>query len=207
MGRSPLVVDALAAGEHKLTLTRTGWNPQDVSASVAAARTVTTAVVLTHGALKEPGGTGTLAFHGVLPATVTIDGESTAVPKDGTVAVAAGTHELTLTGSQGKTIRTVTVYPQTRTDIVLTSDAEPRSAVIAPAADYLPAGAYHVDGPSVVVHFGGHDVVARLGTNEYRVDRRVAAYDAAPTMINGRLYLPIELLSLLNPNASPIPKK
>lgn len=201
VGRSPLVVDALTAGEHKLTLTRTGWNTLDVSATVMTAQTTTTAVLLTRGSTRPPGGTGTIAIHGLRPAMLVIDGETTSVPKDGTIAVAAGTHELTLAGSQGRTTRSVTVYPQTRTDVVISSDVEPRSAVIAAAEDYLPVGAVHLEGTRVTVRFGGHDVVARIGATEYRVDRKETSYDAAPTLINGRLYLPIDLLLLLNPNS------
>jgi hypothetical protein len=199
VGRSPLVVDALAAGEHKLTLTRTGWNPLDVSATVLAAQTATAAVVLTRGSPRPPGGTGTIAIHGPRPASISVDGEPTVLPKDGTITVAAGTHELLLGGSPGRTTRSVTVYPQTRTDVVISSDAEPRSAVIAAAEDYLPAGSIHIEGPRVTVRFAGHDVVARIGTSDYRVDRKEMSYDAAPTLINGRLYLPIDLLLLLNP--------
>ena len=167
---------------------------------------MTTAVVLSRGTVKVPGAGGTLVLHGNHPPTVTIDGEAVSIPKDGTLLLAAGAHELAFPGPAGRTTRTVTVYPLTRTDVVLTNDAEPRSAVIAPATDYLPAGSYHFEGPAIVVHYGGHDVVARLGASDYRVDGRAAAYDSVPTMINGRLYLPIELLSFLNPN-SPGPKK
>ena len=58
------------------------------------------------------------------------------------------------------------MYPQTRTDVVLGADAAPRSIVIAPADDYLPASAFHFDGTRLVVHYGGHDVVARLGSTD-----------------------------------------
>ncbi len=199
LGRSPLVVDALAAGEHKLTLTRTGWTPQDVTAVVTAGQTVTTAVVLRR---ESPltGGSGTIAIHGLHPATVTIDGAPLPLPKDGVLAVPAGTHELAFAGAQGKVARSVTVYPQARTDVILTSEGESRSAVVAPADDYLSPASFHLDGISIVIRFGGHDVIGRLGTTEVRVDGRMTTYDAAPTVINGRLYLPIDLLVFLNPS-------
>lgn len=196
LGRSPLLVDALSAGEHKLTLTRTGWTPQDVSASVSPGQTVTTAVVLRHETAAVAG-TGTIALHGLHPANVTLDGVAVAVPKDGVVPASAGLHELAFISAQGKVTRSVTVYPQTRTDVILASEGESRSAVIAPADDYLPAGSYHVDGTQIVARFGGHDVQARLGATEVRVDGRVTSYDAAPALINGRLYLPMDLLEFL----------
>jgi hypothetical protein len=198
LGRSPLVVDALAAGEHKLTLTRTGWTPQDVSAAVIPGQTVATAVVLRR---ESPlaGGSGTIAIHGLHPASVTIDGTVVPLPKDGIVAVPAGTHELAFAGAQGKVAHSVTVYPQARTDVILSNEGETRSAVVAPADDYLPPGAFRYEGTQVTIRFGGHDVAGRLGATEVRVDGHAMTYDAAPTVINGRLYLPIDLLLFLNP--------
>jgi len=202
VGRSPLLIDALSTGAHKLTLTRTGWTPQDLAATVAAGQTVTTAVVLRHETPLMAGG-GTIAVHGLHPAAVTVDGVSMPLPKDGVLAVPAGSHELAFVAAQGRVTRSVTVYPQTRTDVILSPDeGEVRSAVIAPADDYLPAGSYRVDGAQITARFGGHEVVARLGTTEVRVDGRVTSYDAAPTVINGRLYLPIDLLVLLNPSTA-----
>lgn len=205
VGRSPVVVDALAAGEHKMTLTLTGWEPQDVSASVVAGQTSTTAVVLMRDSVRPLGRTGTLALAGQRPESVAVDGLPATWAKDGTLSLTAGTHELAFVDSQGKTTETVTVYPEMRTEIVLTSETPARSPVIAPADDYLPAGSFRIDGSQLLVHYGGHDVVARVGSTDYRIDNHSAAYDSAPTIINGRLYLPLELLTLLNPN--PVPKK
>ncbi len=196
LGRSPLLVDALTAGEHKLTLTRTGWTPQDLAANVGAGTTVTTAVVLR----REPAaaaGSGTIALHGLRPATVTLDGVPVAVPKDGLLPAAAGAHELAFVAAAGKVTRSVTVYPQTRTDVILAAEGESRSAVIAPADEYLPAGSFRIEGNQIVARAGGHEVQARLGATEVRVDGRMTSYDAAPTLINGRLYLPIDLLEFL----------
>jgi len=55
---------------------------------------------------------------------VTIDGESVAAPRTDD-PVSAGTHDVTIAAAQGKQTRTVTVYPQTRTDVVLGTDAAP----------------------------------------------------------------------------------
>lgn len=200
VGHSPVVIDALAAGEHRLTLTLTGWNPQEVTASVTAAQTTTTAVVLAHDAGRSFGRTGTLTIAGIHPSSIAVDGTPVTPAKDGTLVLAVGNHELSFVGSQGKTTQAVTVYPDTRTEVVLTSETQPRSAVIAAADEYLPAGSYRIEGPQLTVQFGGHEVVARIGATDYRVDRRPVTYDAAPTLINGRLYLPLELLTLLNPN-------
>jgi hypothetical protein len=199
VGHAPVLVDALAVGAHHLTLTRTGWTPEDLAIAIAPAQTQTTSVVLVRdGAAATPEGTGTIVLHSADKlGPVTIDGEPAVLAKDGTIAVSAGAHDVTITQPQGKQTRTVTVYPQTRTDVVLGADAAPRTIVIAPADDYLPAAAFHLEGTRLVVHYGGHDVVGNLGTTTYTIDRHVTAYDAAPTLIRNRVYLPLELLTML----------
>jgi hypothetical protein len=200
VGRSPVVVDALAVGAHHLTLTRTGWNAEDLAVAIAAAQTQTTSVVLTRDG-KTTEAPGTIAIHAAdRVGAVAIDGEPAAPAKDGTLSASAGTHDVTITAAQGKQTRTVTVYPQTRTDIVLGTDVVPRSIVIAPADDYLPSSAVHFDGTRLVVHYGGHDIVAHLGTTAYTIDKHAASYDAPPTVIKNRIYLPLELLTMLTQN-------
>jgi hypothetical protein len=200
VGRSPVVVDALAVGAHNLTLTRTGWTPENLAVAIASAQTQTTSVVLARDG-KASAGLGTIAIHAsVRVAAVTVDGVPAALAKDGTLAVSAGTHDVTIVATQGKQTRTVTVYPLTRTDVVLGPEAVLRSIVIAPADDYLPPSALHFDGTRLVVRYAGHEVVAHLGTTSYTIDRRTAAYDAPPTLIHNRIYLPLELLTMLTLN-------
>jgi hypothetical protein len=198
MGRSPVVVDALAVGAHHLTLTRTGWTPEDLAVAIAPAQTQTTSVVLVRDGTSTSESPGTIAIHSADKlGAVTVDGQPAAAAKDGTFPVSAGTHDVTIALAQGKQTRTVTVYPQTRTDVVLGTDAAPRTIVIAPADDYLPASAFHLDGTRLGVHYGGHDVVAHLGTTTYTIDGHATAYDAPTTLIRNRVYLPLELLTML----------
>jgi hypothetical protein len=200
VGRSPVVVDALPVGAHHLTLTRTGWNPEDLAVAIAAAQTQTTSVVLVRdGKTAETGGTIVIHATGRL-AGVAIDGAPALAAKDGTYPASAGAHDLTITTAQGKQTRTVTVYPETRTDVVAGTDAPPRSVVIAPADDYLAAGDVHLDGPRLVVRHDGHEVIAHLGLTSYTIDRRAVSYDAPPTVIHNRVYLPLELLTMLTTN-------
>jgi hypothetical protein len=85
-----------------------------------------------------------------------------------------------------------------RTDVVIQPDADTtRPSVIAPADDYFPASAIRIDGERVVIKYGGHTAVGRLGSTTYRVDGRSVEYDSAPTLIGSRLYLPIALLTAL----------
>ena len=195
MGHSPVLVDALTVGAHRLMLSRTGWTPEDLAIAIAAGQTQTTSVVLVRdGTAGE--GTGSIAILSMTkdgaPAdrveAVTIDGQPVAPAKDGSYAAPAGTHDVTIAGAQGK---------QTRTEVVLSADEAPRSIVIAPADDYLPAAAFHLDGTRLVVRWGGHEVVAHIGTTTYLIDRHAVSYDAPPTLIRNRVYLPLELLTML----------
>jgi PEGA domain len=200
VGRSPVVVDALPVGAHHLTLTRTGWTPEDATVAITAAQTQTTSVVLVRDG-KTAEGSGTIAIHATdRLGAVTIDGAPVVPAKDGTLAANSGTHDVTIALPQGKQTRTVTVYPQTRTDVVLGADTLLRSIVIAPADDYLPAAAVKLDGTRLVVRYAGHEVIGRLGTTSYTIDKRIASYDAPPTVIRNRIYLPLELLTMLTLN-------
>jgi hypothetical protein len=197
VGRSPAVVDALAAGAHHLTLSLTGWTPEDLAVAIVPAQTQTTSVVLVRdGKINEPAGTIAILATGRMGA-VTIDGQPAAVGKDGTIAVSAGAHDVAIATPQGKQTRTVTVYPQTRTEVVLGADTVVRSIVIAPADDYLPATALNLDGSRLVLHYGGHEVIAHLGSTSYTIDGHPASYDAPPAAIRNRIYLPLELLTML----------
>ena len=196
LGRSPVVLDAVTTGTHRLTLSRTGWNSQDLPVNVVPTTTVTASVVLVR-ANKLADGTGTIALHGDRVGSVTVDGEPMPLAKDGTFTANAGTHEVTASLPQGKVTRSVTVYPQTRTDIVMIGELPARSVVIAPADDYVPSTAVRLDGAQITLHYRRHDVVAHVGSTAYTVDHRSVTYDAAPTLIRKRVYLPIELLTLL----------
>jgi hypothetical protein len=192
----------LVVGAHHLTLTRSGWAPEELSVAIAPAQTQTMSVVLVRDGKTAEAAGGTIAIHAAdRLGAIAIDGLPVSLSRDGTIAVSAGTHDVSIVAAQGKQTRTVTVYPQTRTEVVLGTDAAAqRSVVIAPADDYLPASAIHFDGMRLVLHHAGHDVVARLGAVTYTVDKRQVAYDSPPTVIKNRIYLPLELLTMLTQN-------
>jgi hypothetical protein len=199
VGRSPLVLGALVAGRHTVGLTKTGWEPLQLDASVVAGQTTLSSTRL------EPARSGGLhplpgwiAIHGTVR-TAAVDGYPAVPAKDGTIAVAAGTHELTARTPRGKITRSVTVWPGTRTEVVLQPDAEvARPSVVAPAEDYVPRGAIALVGEKVVVRYGGHEVIGHIGSTTYRVDGKTVDYGEAPTMIGRRLYLPLDLLTTLS---------
>ncbi len=198
VGRSPLVVDALGTGRHSVGLAMAGWTPQQVDVNIAAGQTTlsSTKLDVADGKLR---GAGSIGVHGVPARRVTLDGAAAHPAKDGTFPAAAGSHELAIHTSRGRITRTVTVWPQTRTDVVLAPDAQPqRPSVLAPADGYVPASAIRIDGPKIVVRFRNHEIVARFGETVYRVDGKNVDYAEAPAQIGNRLYLPLELLATLS---------
>lgn len=199
VGRSPLVVDGLAVGRHSVNLSMSGWQGQEIDVSVVASQTALSSARLEHLAgVKMPPRPGSIALHGLVPGATLLDGVPVEPAKDGTIPAAPGTHLLVVRTPRGRVTRTVTVWPQTRTDVVINEDVErTKPTVVAPAEDFLPKSAVRIDGEKVVLKFGSHEVVGRLGSTSYRVDGKPADYDAAPTLIGPRLYLPLELLTML----------
>ena len=199
VGRTPLVVDALGAGHHTLGVTKTGWRPLQLDVSIVAGQTTLSSMRLDRqpAGLRPP--VGSISIHGVVAEATFLDGVAAVPSKDGTYPASAGTHELAVRTARGRITRSVTVWPQTRTDVMLEPDVEPpRPSVVAPAEDYMPKSAIRVEGEKVVVRYGGHEVVAHLGLTTYRVDAKVVDYGQAPTMIGSRLYLPLDLLTMLS---------
>ncbi len=202
VGHSPLVIDALATGRHTVNLSMAGWQGQQLEVSVVAGQTALSSSRLDRMArAKMHAQPGSIALHGLVPGATQLDGAAVEPSKDGTIPAPTGTHELVVRTPRGRITRTVTVWPQTRTDVVLSEDVErTKPTVVAPAEDFLPKSAIRIAGERVVIKYGGHAVIGRLGSTGYRVDGHSADYDAAPTLIGPRLYLPLELLTLLAGN-------
>ncbi len=199
VGRSPLVLGALAAARHSVGLTKTGWDPLQLDVSVIANQTTLSSTRLqpAHSGPLHPL-PGWIAIHGEVR-TAYVDGHPAVPAKDGTILVAAGTHELSARTPRGRITRSVMVWPGTRTEVVVQPDAEAvRPSVVAPAEDYLPRGAIRVEGEKVVVRYGGHEVIGHIGSTAYRVDGKTVDYGEAPTMIGSRLYLPLDLLTTIS---------
>ena len=202
VGRTPLVVDALAGGHHSIGIAKAGWSPQQIDVSVVAGQTSFSSLKLLPAKGAVPASGGTIALHGAQIDAIRVDGVPVRPGKDDTIPVAAGTHEVAVRTGRGKVTRMVTVWPATRTDVLVQPDEQRAPAtVVAPADDYLPAEAVRIDGERVVIRYGSHRAVGRIGSTTYRVDGRARDYDAAPTRVGGRLYLPIGLLTDLGGTA------
>jgi hypothetical protein len=206
VGQSPVLVDALAAGKHAITLTKTGWAAQELAVDIAAGGVIMSSTRLLPGshALGGPA-SGTLVLRGVTDRKrLALDGAPLAADPRDPVPLAAGAHRLTLRTANGNMTVAFTIFPDTPTEVVLREPPSTgsRSAVLAAADDYLPEGSYSVEGSKIVVRYEGHVAVAHLGDTSVRYDGARLAYDAAPVAIGGKLYLPIGLLEKLTDDTS-----
>jgi PEGA domain len=202
VGHSPVILDALSAGRHTVSLNRTGWQSQDIDVSVVAGTTAVSSVALTRtGSRTVRGSDGSFSIKGVAARSLLFDGVALAPEPTGIYVAPSGTHELVAQTAAGKMTRTITIYPDMRTNVVLRDEgAVPRSAVVAPTSVYLPPAAVKIDGVRVTIRYERHAVDAVIGSPSYRFDGRNVSFDAAPTLIGAELYLPLELLKQLTAN-------
>jgi len=205
VGHSPAVVDALPRGRHTITVTKTGWEVKEFEVDVQPGVLASTSVNLVAGAHSSGAlSSGNLNLRGVETGRVLIDG----VPLNGDVhrliPLLPGPHRVTLVLPGSQLTRNFKIWPDTTTEVILKPPAasENRSAVVAPAKDYLPDGSYQVEGTKIVIRYGGHLVVAHVGESLVRFDGAPVTYDGAPQTLGGRLFLPLELLEKLTSDTS-----
>jgi hypothetical protein len=203
VGRSPVFIDALAEGRHHLTLTKTGWSVAESDVDVSAIALTLRSLQLMPAARQKPG-IGAASFHGLPPgASLEIDGRPATVGPGKPVTLAAGAHQLALATPGGQVVRSFAVYPDTTTEVLLrplAAGAEV-SPIIAAAVDYIPAEAFTVEGRKVVIRYEGHLVVGKLEEAALRFDGKAVAFAGTPTLIGGKLYLPLPLLERLTGGA------
>ena len=200
IGRSPAFVGGVSPGRHAVTVTKSGWAVRELDVSVSADVVALASTRLAPGPRVLAGtAKGNLVVRAVpAGATLALDDAPLAGPAGQPQSVPAGPHRLTVATAHGKTTMVVDVLPDTTTNVIVSSPrAGGRSAVVAPAEDYLPTDAFSVSGTKVVIRYAGHVVIARLGDVTVRYDSNSEVYDAAAEEIGSKLYLPLGLLQKL----------
>jgi len=195
IGRTPVLLDGLRAGKHAVTVTKAGWKVEEVDQNVSAG--VTTPATVQLEPIKPLRAHGAITLHGLYrSARVSIDGGAwhDLLPEHD---AAVGTHHLSVRETGARFERMILVYPDETTHVLFAVPSDTHSAVVAPIADYLPESAAKVGGARVVVRWGGHVAVGRLGDARFLVDGRNVVYDAPAGMVRGRLYLPLDLILML----------
>jgi hypothetical protein len=201
VGHAPVLVDALLAGHHSVTITKAGWVVQEVELTVPAGSVALSSTHLAPGPRTLAGMTTGSAIVRNVPAgaTLAIDGAPARVGVGHAFSLPVGPHHIAMTTGHGRMTLAFTVLPDMMTDIVL---AEPHtaaapSAVVAPADDYLPDEAIVVEGKKIVIRYEGHVAVAHFGETGAKLDGATLDLDGAPESIGGRVYLPLALLDKL----------
>ncbi|HVA36139.1 MAG TPA: PEGA domain-containing protein [Candidatus Dormibacteraeota bacterium] len=199
VGESPIVIAAVAEGHHVISVSKAGYAVQDVGIDVAGGgdplmESIRLAPMATP--LRQ---TGTLAIRSDLAGgAVYVDGSEAGKVPVSARAVAAGRHYVELRYPGGSVARDVEVFPDTETVVVLHAKSTSGPVVIAPIDTYIPDDAYTLVGGKLVIRYAGHKVVGHLDHLDYAVDDKPRRYDAAPTLVAGRLYLPLALLQWLD---------
>lgn len=196
IGRTPIYLDGLRAGEHGVTITKAGWKPIDAEEQVATGATTLASVRL--DAIRPAPQPGSIVLHGLASgALVKVDGGAWGGPRL-VYGVPSGGHRITVKSGATQVTRSVLVYPGQQTHVLLRGGSDAHSAVVAPMADYLPESAAHVSNGRLTIHFNRHAVVGRLGESSFVVDKRDVTFDAPAGMVRGKLYLPLDLLLFLS---------
>jgi hypothetical protein len=201
-GRSPVLVDALTQGRHMATLTRAGWNVQEAQVDVSGGGVVLWSTRLSAGSRgSSEKATGEATLRGLPQKTkVSIDG-APAREAYGAISLAEGPHTVTFAGLHGAVTRSFTVLPDMSSELLLreapASVSPAHAGVIAPVTDYLPPEAVEITGRTLRIRYQGHEAIAHIDRVWMRVDGKTVSYNSAPATINGKLYLPLDLLDLL----------
>jgi hypothetical protein len=202
-GRSPVLVDALTEGRHVLTLTKTGWNVREAQVDVPSGSVALWSTKLSAGARgASEKGRGSVTMRGLRKeASVSVDGAPVRDSRK-PLSLPEGPHSVSFLGARGVVTRSFSVLPDMSSELVLRGDgaAPPspgRVGVIVPAGDYLPQDAIVERDQVLSIRYRGHQVIAHLNRVWMRVDGKVVSYDSAPVRINGKFYLPLDLLDFL----------
>ena len=196
VGRTPVLIDGLAAGKHTVTAAKTGWESHEVDIVVAAKVALAFVDFQLARAARAPRSTGKLAVRSAVPVdSIAVDGAPVMLGSGATLDLIPGPHEITLRTARGKIVRHVLVYAETTTNVVVREgvDDDDRTAVVAPAAGYLPPADIEIEGSRVRIRHNGHGVNGTLGNHVMVVDGATIRFASAPALVGGRLYLPLEL--------------
>jgi len=193
IGRTPILLDGLRAGKHAVTVTKTGWRVEEVDEHIVAGVTVMSSVQL--DPVKATASRGSLTLHGLAAgARVRLD-SGTWGPPQSSYILPAGAHRLAVKDRGQLSARTLEIYPDQVTHVLCrASQDEKPSWVGAPLADYLPENSANIDRGRLVIRYGGHVVVGRIGDARFSVDKRDITYDAPAGLVRGKLYLPLDLM-------------
>ena len=200
VGSTPAFVDLLSAGKHTIVVTRTGWAAQSATVDIVIGQVVPVSLVL----LRATTGAATGRGFGALDvrgspagAAVYVDGTKIGVIPAKADKVAAGYHIVSVVGKPDeRSTRDVNVYPDTTTTVSITAGQAggPAGDILEPVSLYIPAEDVAVSGTAVTIKVHGSELHCALGSRTYTLNGKEGLLPMAPTMLDGKLYLPQSLL-------------
>jgi hypothetical protein len=212
VGQTPVYVDDLLSGQHAVTISRTGWQPETASFEVNVGRVTPVSLVLQRAVQTGPlaaalKGQGMLAVRGApAGAHVYIDGLDAGVLPVEPRSVEGGFHIVTLETS-GKPVekftRIVDVYPDTTTTIefaAASNESIPVAEgedVLEPLESYVPPSNVLVADNVVTIHYRGMEVECEVGSRTYTINGKAETMSVPPAMLGGKIYLPLSVLQRL----------
>ncbi|TAM58658.1 PEGA domain-containing protein [bacterium] len=198
VGESPILISAVAPGHHVVSVSKAGFTVQDVGVDVGDSGEPlmeSVQLVAMTSAIRQM---GSLAIRSdIAGGAIYLDGGAIGRAPLASRRLAAGTHHVEVRVKGAAVARDVEVYPDTETVVVLHAASNTGTVVLAPADAYLPDDVFTLLGGKLVIRYAGHKVVGHLDQRDYAVDDLPRHYDAAPTVVGGRLYLPLALLQWL----------
>jgi len=197
MGQTPMLVGALYRGRHTLTLVKSGWATQDAAFRVAPDSVAMQNRYLVRLGSAGPGRDGAALFH-LSPGTkIRVDGiapPSTAEP----LPLRAGTHEVEVELNALRYRREFTILPEMTTEVLLRDAPTARMpSVVAPVDSQIPAASITVQRTKFIIRYHEHLAVGHLGDPNIRVDAQSIRIEPAPVLLDGKLYLPVDIITLL----------
>jgi len=196
VGRSPVLIDALPVGKHTVTAAKTGWESRELGVSVTERVAFQFVDFQLQRAARAPRVSGRLALRASERIeTLSVDGAAVNLSKPPILDLEPGPHTIEARVGNAKIVRHAVVYAETTTNVILrsTPEEDERTAVLAPAATYLPASDVVLDGRRIAIRHNGHTASGSIGDSTMRVDGAPASFAAAPALVEGKLYLPLEL--------------
>jgi hypothetical protein len=212
VGETPVYVDDMVPGDHSVTLSRAGWQPETTSFDVEIGRVTPVSVIMRRvpeqaGAPSAlPKGDGMLAIRGgPAGAKIFVDGAAVGASPIDARAIGSGYHIVTLEPTDknsARSMRIVDVYPDTTTVVEFTSGAsvaqpQPGDDVLEPLDSVVPDTDVIVAGDVITIHHRGMEVECAIGSRSYTLNGKAETLDVPPALVAGRVYLPLSLLQRL----------
>jgi hypothetical protein len=196
IGRTPLLIDALGSGPHTVTTAKTGWLSHEVKVTITEQRPFQFVDFQLDRDTNAPPVNGMLSLHADAPIkTVNVDGLPVKLVAGRSIDLPPGEHDVLIETAHDRYKRHVEIYPDTTTNVVLRPGAGGggRAIVVAPASNYLAPSDITVEGKRIEIRHNGHNAAGTLGDPTMRIDGDAFTFDTAPTMIGGKLFLPLDL--------------